>query len=98
MTVGAWSGRAPSDIDIWGPWQAVMEEVLNCCDHHVQRLGVALQFQSLEGVEHFHAEASALFYLSSELTERCEDHGRWIESRASVSEDSDSVLVAEKIQ
>lgn len=98
MTVGAWSGRTQLEIDIWGPWQAVMEEVLNCCDQHVQRLGVVLRCQNSEGLKQFRAEASALFDVSSELTERCEDHGRWIEARAIESGVGGSLLVAEKTQ
>lgn len=98
MAVGAWNGRPQLDIDIWGPWQAVMEEVVNSCEQHVRRLRTTLQRQSSEGLEQFRAEASELFDVSSELTERCEDHARWIEARSSESIDAASVLVVEKIQ
>ncbi len=82
MTVGAWNGRPQPDIDIWGPWQTVMEEAVVCCDNHVQSLRDALRSRRSEDLERFRLAANALFNVSSELTERCEDHERWIVARA----------------
>lgn len=81
MTVGTWNGRVQPETDLWGPWQAVMEEAVNCCEQQVQRLEDALLGRTSEDLARFCAEASTLFGVSSELTERCEDYGRWIAAR-----------------
>lgn len=98
MNVGAWDSRPQHDIDIWGPWHAVMEEAVLCCDKHVQGLGDALRSRRTEDLEQFRVAACALFDVSSELTERCEDHERWVVARTGNSGNDDPALISENVQ
>lgn len=67
---------------VWGPWQAVMEEAVACCDARIGRLCGAVKGKTDLQLEEFRIAARDLFELGGELVERCEDHERWMRARS----------------
>lgn len=63
----------------WGPWQSVMEDVLNRCGDFLVELDRSVAGEIQGDLAAFHELADGLYESANELVERCEDVERWAE-------------------